>query len=272
LYEYDEAHDLFGTALTWGDAPPPEDAFSPHDCWGLRRARLHEVANPKGAMICQHLNPPILPGSLCIPLMARGKTLRLLHLRGLPEARDRSSGAGPLEEYRQRLAKTVAQQISSALFDLRLQETLRDQASRDALTGLFNRRYMDESLHRELFRAARKKTQVGFVLFDLDHFKRFNDRFGHAAGDAALREVSAFLQKCSRVEDVLCRYGGEEFLLVLADCSPKNAVRRAEEIRDGVKQLRLEHEQRPLGEITISVGVALFPERGRTLEDLFQAA
>jgi diguanylate cyclase (GGDEF)-like protein/PAS domain S-box-containing protein len=272
LYEFDEVHNLFGTVLTWGDAPPPEDAFAPHDCWGLRRSQLHEVVNSSGTMICQHLKPPILPGSLCIPLMARGKTLGLLHLRGVPERKDTTADVVVLGEYRQRLAKTVAQQISSALFDLKLQETLRDQASRDPLTGLFNRRYMEETLHRELFRADRKKTQLGFVLFDLDHFKLFNDRSGHAAGDTVLREVGTFVQRCSRAEDVLCRYGGEEFLLVLSDCSPKNAMRRAEEIRKGVKDLRLEHEQRGLGKITVSVGVALFPDHGRTLDDLFHAA
>jgi diguanylate cyclase (GGDEF)-like protein/PAS domain S-box-containing protein len=272
LYEFDETHQLFGTVLTWGDQPPQEIAFAPDECWGMRRARMHAVEGPDGEMICQHQRPPIHPGSLCIPLMARGKTLGLLHLGGVPNGRRRMEHAGALSEYRLRLAKTVAQQISSALFDLRLQETLRDQASRDPLTGLFNRRYMEETLHRELFRAARKKTQVGFVLFDLDHFKRFNDRFGHAAGDAVLRDVSAFLKRHSRAEDVLCRYGGEEFLLVLTDCSPKNALKRAESIRVGVRELRLEHEQRPLGEMTLSVGVALFPDHGQTLEDLFQVA
>jgi diguanylate cyclase (GGDEF)-like protein len=166
----------------------------------------------------------------------------------------------------------VAQQVASALFDLRLQETLRDKASRDPLTGLFNRRTLEETLHRELYRAARRKSKVGFVLFDLDHFKRFNDRFGHAAGDSALREVSAFIQKHTRAEDIVCRYGGEEFLLVLSDCTPRNLVRRAEEIRAGVKQLRVEHGQRPLGDITLSAGAALFPDHGRSLDDLFQAA
>jgi diguanylate cyclase (GGDEF)-like protein len=238
----------------------------------MRRARMHAVDRSDGEMICQHLRPPIFAGSLCIPLMARGKTLGLLHLRGVPEDGDRAGHDGALGEYRLRLAKTVAQQIASALFDLRLQETLRDQASRDPLTGLFNRRYMEETLHRELFRAARKKSQVGFVLFDLDHFKRFNDRFGHSAGDAVLRDVSQFLKRHSRAEDVLCRYGGEEFLLVLTDCSPKNALKRAQSIRQGVKELRLEHEQRTLGEMTLSVGVALFPDHGQNLEDLFQAA
>jgi diguanylate cyclase (GGDEF)-like protein/PAS domain S-box-containing protein len=272
LYEFNESHELFGTVLTWGDQPPQESAFAPDECWGMRRARMHAIESPNGEMICQHLRPPIHPGSLCIPLMARGKTLGLLHLGGVPDQGGRAGHAGALGEYRLRLAKTVAQQISSALFDLRLQETLRDQASRDPLTGLFNRRYMEETLHRELFRAARKKAQLGFVLFDLDHFKRFNDRFGHAAGDAVLREVSGFLKQNSRAEDVLCRYGGEEFLLVMTDCSTKNALKRAESIRSGVRRLRLEHEQRPLGEITLSVGVALFPDHGQSLDDLFQAA
>jgi diguanylate cyclase (GGDEF)-like protein len=149
---------------------------------------------------------------------------------------------------------------------------LRDQAIRDPLTGLFNRRYMEEAIHRELYRTARKKAKVGFVLFDLDHFKKFNDRFGHNAGDATLRDVSAFVQKNSRAEDILCRYGGEEFLLVLSDCSSKVLIERAEQIREGVKKLRLGNEQRPLGDITLSIGAALFPDHGRTLEELFQAA
>jgi len=272
LYEFDLQHGLYSTALVWGEAPPPEDAFGASDCWALRRARPHEVTDPAGEMICGHLGASILAGSLCIPLMARGRTLGLLHLRGRPDRRGRNGSDGVRGEYRQRLASTVAQQISSALHDLTIQETLREQASRDPLTGLFNRRYMEETLHRELFRAARRKHQVGFLLFDLDHFKRLNDRFGHAAGDAALREVSAFVHRRARVEDILCRYGGEEFLLVLADCSSRNAMKRAETIREGIRGLRLEHEGRPLGEITVSVGVALFPDHGRTLEDLFQAA
>ena len=272
LYEFDTQHGLYATALAWGETPPAEDAFAPTDCWALRRARLHEVDDPSGEMICKHLSSPVQEGALCIPLMARGRTLGLLHLRGRPDRRGKRGGDGVRGVYRQRLAGTVAQQISAALHDLSIQETLREQASRDPLTGLFNRRYMEETLHRELFRAARRKAQVGFLLFDLDHFKRLNDRFGHAAGDTALREVSAFVHRRARVEDILCRYGGEEFLLVLSDCSSRNAMKRAEAIREGIRGLRLEHEGRPMGEITVSVGVALFPDHGRTLEDLFQAA
>ncbi len=272
LYDFNEEHNLLEAVLSWGDAPPREDAFLPSECWALRRGQMHHVEDPGGEMICQHMKAPILAGSLCIPLTAKGKTLGLLHLMGAPQGGRRAAAKGVVGEYRQRLAKTVAQQISSALSDLRLQESLRDQAIRDPLTGLFNRRYMEEALHRELYRTARRKAKVGFVLFDLDHFKKFNDRFGHNAGDATLREVSTFVQKNSRAEDILCRYGGEEFLLVLSDCSSKALIERAEQIREGVKQLRLEHEQRPLGDITLSIGVALFPDHGRTLEELFQAA
>jgi len=272
LYDFNEAHNLLEAVLSWGDTPPQEDAFLPNECWALRRGQMHHVEDPAGEMICQHVKATSLAGALCIPLTAKGKTLGLLHLTGAPQGGHRTAAKAVVGEYRQRLAIGVAQQISSALFDLRLQESLRDQAIRDPLTGLFNRRYMDEALHRELYRTARKKSKVGFVLFDLDHFKRFNDRFGHNAGDATLRDVSAFVQKNSRAEDILCRYGGEEFLLVLSDCSSKSLIKRAEEIRQGVKQLRLEHEQRPLGDITLSIGVALFPDHGRTLEELFEAA
>jgi len=272
LFDFNEAHNLFEAVLTWGDTPPQEDAFLPSECWALRRGQMHQVEDPVGEMTCQHTKAPSLPGSLCIPLTAKGKTLGLLHLTGFAQKGNRIGAKGVAAEYRQRLAKSAAQQISSSLFDLRAQESLRDQAIRDPLTGLFNRRYMDEALHRELYRTSRKKSKVGFVLFDLDHFKKFNDRFGHNAGDAALREVSAFVQRNSRAEDILCRYGGEEFLLVLSDCSSKTLIQRAERIREGVKQLRLEHEQRPLGEITLSIGVALFPDHGRTLDELFQAA
>ena len=272
LYEHNEGHNLLETALHWGDASPPDDAFLPSECWAMRRGQVHEVEEGGSEMVCQHLQPPVSAGSLCIPLMARGTPLGLLLLTGPRQGRLWPDGRGIVGEYRQRLAKMVAQQIASALFDLRLQESLRDKASRDPLTGLFNRRTLEETLHRELYRAARRKSKVGFVLFDLDHFKRFNDRFGHAAGDSALREVSAFIQKHTRAEDIVCRYGGEEFLLVLSDCTPRNLVRRAEDIRAGVKQLRLEHGQRALGDVTLSAGAALFPDHGRTLDDLFQAA
>jgi diguanylate cyclase (GGDEF)-like protein/PAS domain S-box-containing protein len=271
LYEYNATHNLLESVLTWGDTPPPEDAFLPGECWALRRGQMHQVSQAAAEMTCQHIKSPVLTGSLCVPLMARGSPVGLLRLIAAPGFEGAIDEGGVLGEYRQRLAKNVGQQIASALYDLRMQETLRDQASRDPLTGLFNRRTMEETLDRELYRATRRATKVGFVLFDLDHFKRFNDQFGHAAGDAVLREVSSFIQMHTRAEDIVCRYGGEEFLMVLSDCNHRHLVRRAEQIRDGVRQLRIEYGQRPLGPITLSAGLALFPDNGRNLEELFQA-
>jgi diguanylate cyclase (GGDEF)-like protein/PAS domain S-box-containing protein len=272
LYQFNDGPNLLEAVVTWGDAPPQDDAFLPQECWALRRGQMHHVESPNSELTCQHSKPPITGSASCVPLTARGKTLGLLRLLGGAHDESWAAREGALGEYKLRLTKAVAQQISSALFDLRLQERLRFEASRDPLTGLFNRRHMEESLRRELYRAARKKTRVGFLLFDLDRFKGFNDRFGHAAGDTTLREVSRFVQKRSRADDLLCRYGGEEFLLVLWDCSLADLLRRAEEIREGVKKLQLEHEGQAIGPITLSVGVALFPDHGKAPEDLFQAA
>ena len=279
LYELNEGHNLMEQVLTWGEAPPAEVAFLSDECWALRRGQIHESHGGANAMICSHARAATAGISLCVPLSARRRTLGLLHLAGpsrtsteVARAGGRGDERALRDDYRRRLARTVGQQIASALYDLRLQETLRDQASRDPLTGLFNRRTMEETLHRELYRATRRNTRVGFVLFDLDHFKRFNDDFGHAAGDAVLRDVSGFIEKHTRAEDIVCRYGGEEFLLVLADCTAKNLVRRSEQIREGIKGLRLEHAGRSLGRMTLSAGAALYPDHGRTLEHLFQAA
>lgn len=272
LYVSNDGHNLLEGVVSWGASPPIADAFLPHECWALRRGQMHQAESSASELACQHWKPPISASSTCIPLTARGRTFGLLHILGVAHDTSWTAGKGTVGEYKQRLAKTVAQQISSALFDLKLQETLRFEASRDPLTGLFNRRYMEESLSRELYRAARKSTSVGFILLDLDRFKTFNDRYGHAAGDAALRALSAYVQERSRSEDILCRYGGEEFLLMLSDCSLSDLVRRAEELREGAKQLHLEYDGRSLGGITLSAGVALFPDHGKTPRELFQAA
>ncbi len=166
----------------------------------------------------------------------------------------------------------MADHIALALTNLRLRETLREQAVRDALTGLFNRRYLEETMEREVRRAERKGAPLGIIMLDLDHFKNFNDTFGHEAGDTLLREVGALFQANIRGSDVACRYGGEEFTLLLPDTSREVARRRAEELREAVKNLHLQHQRHNLGSITISAGVALFPEHGDTAAAVMLAA
>jgi diguanylate cyclase (GGDEF)-like protein len=170
------------------------------------------------------------------------------------------------------LALTMGEAIKLSLFNLRLQEKLREQAIRDPLTGLFNRRFLEDGLDRELHRAQRKQSALSLVMLDLDHFKQFNDTFGHDAGDLLLRELGKILRTVLRQSDIACRYGGEEFVLVFPDSSLADTRKRVEEIRTLVKGLEIRHDDRPLGPITVSAGVAAAPEHGSTARDLIRSA
>ena len=149
---------------------------------------------------------------------------------------------------------------------------LREQSIRDHLTTLFNRRYLDETLEREVQRAARKEHPLGIIMLDIDHFKHINDTMGHAAGDQLLWELGRLLRKQVRLADIACRYGGEEFVLILPEASLDMTKERAEQLREKVKQLHLEYENQNLGNLTISLGVAVFPNHGSTGEEILKSA
>jgi diguanylate cyclase (GGDEF)-like protein len=155
---------------------------------------------------------------------------------------------------------------------MRLRERLEEQATHDALTGLFNRRYLDETLNHELKRAAHHRQSVGIILIDIDHFKRFNDTYGHDAGDRLLQAVAAFLQENTRGGDIACRYGGEEFIVVLPGAALESTVLRARQMQEGIKALQVEHYNQTLETITISLGMAIFPDHGVTSDTLIKAA
>jgi diguanylate cyclase (GGDEF)-like protein len=257
----------------WGGALPGESVFAPDDCWALRRSRLHAAPNLEFGQRCPHVAAPDVSGYLCVPLLAQGEALGILHLRTLRQ--DPTGQKNPsllFTDSGRRLATAVAEQIGLALANLRLRETLRQQSIRDALTGLFNRRFLEESLDREIRRAARGNRPLSVLMMDLDHFKRFNDTFGHDAGDLLLRELGALLQQNVRGSDVACRFGGEEFALILPDASPATAQERGEVLRRAAKHLDLKHAGQSLGTVTLSVGVAAFPEHADTPASLIRAA
>jgi len=172
----------------------------------------------------------------------------------------------------QRLAATIAGQIALSLSSLRLRETLRDQSIRDPLTGLFNRRFMEESLDRELQRATRKNRSLAVVFLDLDHFKRFNDTFGHDAGDTVLRRMAEVFRELFRGDDVICRYGGEEFAVILPESNAIDAAKRANLLRAAARKIEIRYQGRVLNPVTFSVGVAAFPDSGATAEEILRAA
>jgi diguanylate cyclase (GGDEF)-like protein len=149
---------------------------------------------------------------------------------------------------------------------------LQQQAIHDPLTGLYNRRYLDETMPRELHRAERTGQPVGVIMLDVDHFKRFNDTYGHDAGDTLLRAVGTFLQQHTRGDDIACRYGGEEFTLVLPGASLAATQQRAKELRAGIQHLGVEHQGQPLGTVTASLGIAVFHAHGTTADSLIRAA
>ncbi|MCX7046905.1 MAG: diguanylate cyclase [Candidatus Sumerlaeota bacterium] len=267
-----DSQDALETVCRWGKAGSDDGLFAPDDCWALRRGKTHVVLSPATPQICPHLPSAPPHGYLCAPLFAQGEALGLFHLQwSEADAKQPAEIRAPLLESRQRLAAMVAEQFALALANLKLRETLRRQSIRDPLTGIFNRRYMEESLERELRRAERRQKPMGVVMLDVDHFKQFNDQFGHDAGDSLLRELGALLQKHIRKEDIACRFGGEEFVLILPESSLENTERRAEQLRQTVRAhfARANASPRP---VTISLGMAIFPDHGLSGAGLIHAA
>jgi diguanylate cyclase (GGDEF)-like protein len=213
---------------------------------------------------------PIGSGLLCQPLVAQTETLGLLHV----QVRRRAAGKARTARLadRTRLVETLGKQLSLALGNIRLRATLREQSARDSLTGLFNRRYMEESLDREIRRATREGYGLGILLADLDNFKQLNDTFGHAAGDAVLRRIGRFLAGAVRSEDIACRFGGEEFVVILPKASLDDAYRRAEALREGIKAGSLDEPDPFSPTATMSVGVAAYPEHGTSAAQLILAS
>jgi diguanylate cyclase (GGDEF)-like protein/PAS domain S-box-containing protein len=267
------SRDAVEAVASWNSCSSTEPAFAPQQCWALRRGRIHVVPEAGSPLRCAHVRGTLRGGYLCQPLAAQGETLGILYLED--PAPDGSLSPEAADLHRQELLRQAAaagQRISLALANLRLREILRNQSIRDPVTGLFNRRYMEESLERELHRAARKKRTVALVMLDLDDYKTFNDTFGHQAGDLLLREVSAILKSRVRKGDVACRYGGDEFALIISEADVEGARSCVLQIREEIAQLNLHHRGQDLRTVTVSGGIAVFPLHGENAEDLMRAA
>jgi diguanylate cyclase (GGDEF)-like protein/PAS domain S-box-containing protein len=251
---------------SWGPDVTTEPTFSMEDCWALRRGQLHEVLDPQAGLLCRHFTRVPQAGYLCQPLTVHGEILGVLSL--MEHARRK----GRHQLGSQQMAVTVSETIKLSLSNLRLREELRQQAIRDPLTDLFNRRYLDEALPRELYQAQRREMPLSIVMLDMDGFKQFNDSFGHGPGDELLREVGRALHKHLRKSDISCRYGGDEFLIVMADSSVADTQERLEQLRVSLKSLQIHYGEQVLGMTTLSAGIAQTPEHGTTTAELLRAA
>lgn len=271
LFLLSNSHTDLESVATWGDFPTGSEnnVFPPNACWGLRRGRAHVVDHLNVGPVCQHLdNTPEMP-YICLPLMAKGDILGLLHLKNSFS----TDGSGLVEiADLQQMATTLSEYLSLSIANVKLSESLALQSIQDPQTGLYNRRFMEESMRREISRAARKQSSIGIIMGDLDHFKKFNDIHGHAAGDKIIAVVGRLLKDRFRLSDVACRYGGEEFLLILPESSLENTIKRAEALREEIKKLDFVFQGQVLGMVTMSMGVASYPEHGLKIEDMLRAA
>ena len=237
----------------------------PEECWALRRGQPHLIEDLARDAPCAHIDLPdasVAITTACLPMSAQGTQLGFLFL----------SAHGPAPMPRLEIAEAAAEQLSLALSNLRLRESLRRQSIRDALTGLYNRRYLEEALSHELARCARRDLPLSVLMLDVDHFKQFNDGQGHAGGDLLLAAVGELLLTRLRAEDVACRYGGEEFTVILPETDGEEAMRVAEQIRGHIAALAVSDGQRALPRVTASIGVASFPADGELGSALIQKA
>jgi diguanylate cyclase (GGDEF)-like protein len=238
----------------------PPDTLTPSNCWALKRGKFH-INDPQSlTLCCGHHGSHI--SALEIPMMARGSVYGLLLFT--------CDADDALMKLRliQRLARALADSMSLALSNISLREKLRTQSLRDPLTGLYNRRYMEDTLERYVSLAERTGSPTAVIMVDLDHFKALNDEHGHAKGDAVLRDVAAQLVGGVRPSDVVCRYGGEELVVILPNCGLEDARLRAEALRARIEGLAEAHA----AAISASFGVAAIPETSSSNSDILPMA
>jgi diguanylate cyclase (GGDEF)-like protein len=272
LCMFDVSRTRVEAAAVWGRHPPEKREFTPEDCWGLRREHHVRVRSAGTQHICPHLEGSGWKGHLCLPITAYGETLGVLVLE-VSDPAEGTAGQPPpgAMESRRRFAETLCEQLALSLANLKLRESLRNQALRDPLTAMFNRRYLEDVLDRTVASAVRHKRPLAVLMLDLDHFKKFTDAYGQEAGDTLVRSVGQLLHLSTRAEDMVCRYGGDEFVVVLAEVPLGVAVQRAE-------QLRKLFAQGPPPDSgwhsmpTISVGVAAVPEHGTSAPSLLRTS
>ncbi len=261
-----ESRNQLEVQLDWGGEWPASKLYAPHECWALRKGRHHLSHDEYHHLPCGHMIGCEEEGqTLCIPLTAHGNTVGMFHLF--------FGNNVELASYEtKQLAFTIAEHLGLALANLNLQEKLRSQAMSDPLTGLFNRRYFEEAFDNEWLQAEDNGHPLSILMLDLDHFKRFNDNYGHDAGDYVLKEVSNLLQRSIGESHVACRLGGEELAVISPNASIEESMTLANKLVKEVRDLHLELNGLSLGQLGVSIGVATYPDLLTQPQALIKAA
>jgi diguanylate cyclase (GGDEF)-like protein len=261
------SHQMMESVGTWGGVEAVTfDGFAPDSCCALRSGRSRWRRPERSEVNCTHFAGKAPERYLCMPLTAHGETLGIFTIECL------SADSAAQVELRETSLSSLGEMAAMAIAGLRLRQKLESQSIRDGMTGLFNRGFMEIALEREMNRAARQAKQIAVMMLDIDHFKEFNDTFGHEAGDLVLREVAEAMRQGVRGEDIICRFGGEEFVIILPEITTPLAMDRAELLRGMVAELALRYRGQPLRQVTISIGVAMFPDNSDDPEELLRVA
>ncbi|MGP0029058.1 MAG: sensor domain-containing diguanylate cyclase [Acidimicrobiales bacterium] len=261
--------ELMSFGASWGDLPSGKSPIFSNACWALRLGRFHDSS--PGGPSCTHVAEWNVERHLCCPMTVHGETIGIMTFV-LPRGPNGPTEGG--EDHLVQFALSITEQVAIAMANFKLRETLRAMSVRDPLTNLYNRRYMEETLDRELNKEKAIRNQLSILQIDVDHFKNFNDTYGHEVGDFVLRSIGEMLLSLFRDSDVPCRSGGEEFTVVLPRCSLIDAERRAQRLQESVAELHmpfrtLENAPRPP---TLSIGIATSPEHGTATGTLLRAA
>lgn len=272
LFLMKASRNILERAVVWGPQVEMPDHHAPEECWALRRSKPHVVRDAERALACEHMRSNETNWHVCMPLIAHGEVVGTLSLNamdkdGVADADGEKCG----EEWVQFYAN-AGKNLALAFTNLRLREKLRFQALRDPLTGLFNRRYLLDTFEHELERAVESGLPMSIAMFDIDHFKSFNDTFGHVAGDAVLTQLGMLVRDWAAKGDVAVRFGGEEFTIIMPETSPEQAHARLEKLRESIAAFPFEQNRQYLGQVTISLGYATYPVHGKGRESLIQSA
>lgn len=265
LYMINNSRNHVEVVSSWGK-PNHEDFNQAESCCALRSGQPRWRQPGISEIHCAHFEGTAPERYHCRPIVAYGNTIGLLYLE--------CSSHEMLAKVNSHMdaVRQLIQIAALAIATLNLRVKLENQSIRDSLTGLFNRHFMQISLEREMSRARRRKQIMAVLMLDVDHFKRFNDTHGHAAGDAVLQSFSEVFRSNIRAEDIACRYGGEEFTIILPDTTVKGACDRAESILSAIANLKITTGRQTFDGFSVSIGIAFFPGDGETAEELLQHA
>ncbi len=270
LYIYSNSRDVLDGMCNW-NTTDLHDSIQPDSCWALRRGRNYQYNENELCFVCDHVeahqHKVHLAEYICVPIVAHGDTVGLLHIRFAPVAANREHIHDEAE-----FAILCGEHISMAIANVKLRDELQDQSVRDPLTGLYNRRYFLEAVRQQISQSERRGQSFGLLTFDADKFKNFNDNHGHDAGDMVLRAIGATMQEVMNNGEVTCRFGGEEFAILLPGHDLDAARDAAETLREAISAMQVRYLDGVLPMVTISVGVSSFPDCGNQPQQLLRSA